>query len=128
MRYKMDTEEKTRKEKDRINKLRASHEMKYQSMNAEYDSILDTTEKNYKKELIKLEQDMKNLEEQEEIYKKTSEYMNVKIKAYKESEGQTKRGEYEKEKNTTSTKIKDLTEQVNELVKEVKRLEKERDE
>lgn len=46
MRLKLESEERVRKEKDKVNKLRAKYAMQYQAESAEYDSILDTNSKN----------------------------------------------------------------------------------
>lgn len=71
-RFKIESEEKQRKDKDRLNKLKAKYELEIKAMQTEYDSSLDTTKKNYNKIITNLDNKFAELEEQEHMYTHTS--------------------------------------------------------
>lgn len=119
MRLKLESEEKVRKEKDKVNKLKAKYAMSKQADETEYRSVLETNKNNNAKKLEEVDRELAELDRQESMYKATEEYMKKQVTVYKDSEGQVRKERFEAEKNSTTKKITELETKVRTLTEEV---------
>jgi len=127
MRLKLESEERVRKEKDKVNKLRSKYAMMKQAADTEYKSILDTFKKNNDKNIAKIDEELQALDRQESMYKTTEDYMKKQVQKYKDAEGSQRKQKFEEEKKATAAKITELENKVRQLNEETENAFKEKE-